>query len=31
MSLATQNIVTCLWLDDQGENAVNLYVSILPK
>jgi predicted 3-demethylubiquinone-9 3-methyltransferase (glyoxalase superfamily) len=31
MSLATQKIVPCLWFDDQGENAVNLYVSIFPN
>jgi predicted 3-demethylubiquinone-9 3-methyltransferase (glyoxalase superfamily) len=31
MSLATQKIVPCLWFDDQGENAANLYVSIFPN
>ncbi len=31
MSLATQKIVPCLWFDDQGEDAANLYVSIFPN
>jgi predicted 3-demethylubiquinone-9 3-methyltransferase (glyoxalase superfamily) len=31
MSLATQKFVPCLWFDDQGENAANLYVSIFPN